>query len=159
MKEEYDPLTDDLIERLFAASRKAANDEKDILVEAADALEARAAEIDALKEEVRLEQVAKSIEVMFVEARGETIKCLQSDIASLRGQVHEWLAANAPGGWIDALRADAAAWAAATRADCLAICAARAAAERLACILIIEDNVRYVDARDAIEAIKARGTT
>jgi len=56
------------------------------------------------------------------------------------------------------MHAFAAAWAAATRADCLAICAARAAAERLACILIIEDTVRYVDARDAIEAIKARGT-
>ena len=72
MNEEYDPLTADLIERLFAASRKAANDEQDLLVEAADALEAKDAEI-----------------------------------AVLRGQVHEWLAANAPGGWIDALRADA----------------------------------------------------
>ena len=72
MTDEYDPLTADLIERLFAASRKAASDEQDLLVEAADALEANGL-----------------------------------DIAALRGQAREWLAANAPGGWIDALRDDA----------------------------------------------------
>ena len=49
MNEEYDPLTADLIERLFAASRKAANDEQDLLVEAADALEAQATKITALR--------------------------------------------------------------------------------------------------------------
>jgi len=53
---------------------------------AANALDAKDAEIATLKEEVRLAQVAKSIEAMFVEARGDTIKCLQSEIATLRAE-------------------------------------------------------------------------
>lgn len=39
----------------------------------------------------------------------EDLACLLTHYAALRAQVQDWLAANAPGGWIDDLRAQVAA--------------------------------------------------